>query len=157
MVENNENNYDNIYNRNQIWKSNITKKNNYINKINETNEQKYSFAPNINKNKNIKTIFKENEYSDYWLKHNKYYIHRRLKFINNDNRNINPINSYLLRLKGKKGNIPKTERNKNNSTLDFIENKTDTKININYIKQLLHEELQNTKSDEEDEINQEIY
>ena len=80
-----------------------------------------------------------------------------MKFINNDNRNINPINSYLLRLKGKKGNISKIERNKINNTLDFIENKTDTKININYIKQLLHEELQNTKSDEEDEINQEIY
>ena len=82
-----------------------------------------------------------------------------MKFINynKDNRNINPINSYLLRLKEKKGNISKIERNKNNNTLDFTENKTDIKFNVNYIKQLLHEELQNTKSDEEDEINQEIY
>ena len=30
IVENNENNYDSIYNRNQIWKNNISKKNYFV-------------------------------------------------------------------------------------------------------------------------------
>ncbi len=69
------------------------------------------------------------------------------------------MNSYLLNLKIKNGNFDKGHRNKvNNNTLDFSDQKTDNKININYIKKLLHEELQKTKSDdEEDEKNQENF
>ena len=153
-----ENNFDNIYNRNKNWKNNISKKNEFINKINNKEEEKYSFIPNINKNKNIGLIFKDNNYSHYWLKHNKYYIHRHLKFINNkDNLNninqINPINSYLSNVKGKNNYLTKINRNKVNNTLNS-EQISEAKVNINYIKKLLHEELQNTKSDEEDEINE---
>ena len=103
-------------------------------------------------------MFQDNNYSHYWLKHNKYYIHRHLKFINNkDNLNnikqINPINSYLSNVKGKNNYLTKNNRNKVNNTLNS-EQRSEAKVNINYIKKLLHEELQNTKSDEEDEINE---
>ena len=152
---NDENNFDTIYNRSKKWKNNISKKNEFINKINDKEEQKYSFIPNINKSKNINLIFKDNNYSNYWLKHNKSYINRRLKFINNniDNlNNTNPFNSYLSNLKERNGYSSNINGNKANNTLDS-EQKTEAKININYIKKLLHEELQNTKSEDEDEIN----
>ncbi len=44
-----------------------------------------------------------------------------------------------------------------NNSLDFIEQRIPIKININYIKKMLHEELQNTKSDDENESNQYLY
>ena len=98
--------------------------------------------PNINK-LNIKTIFKDNDYSKFWLKKNKYYINQRLKNINcKNNRKKNTIDFQLLNL-NEKSNI-----NKLNNSLENTQ-RIPVKININYIKKLLHEELQNTKSDEE--------
>ena len=45
---------------------------------------------------------------------------------------------------------------KNNNSTDLNDHRIPHKMNINYIKNLLHLELQNTKSDE-DEIQQEKY
>ena len=42
----------------------------------------YYFTYKFNNIKDIKTIFKDNEYSKFWVMRNKYYINRRLKNIN---------------------------------------------------------------------------
>lgn len=141
-------NEDNIYNRNQKWKNLISKRNNIIKK--EDKYEKFSFAPDINKIKNINLIFKDNSYSNYWLKHNKFYISRRLKFINNNQNNITISNYYLSNTRNRK----KISIEKINHSLDNNDRKIKEKLNINYIKKLLHEELQSTKLDDlEEEIN----
>lgn len=147
------NNYETIYSRGLQWRNNICKKNLFIKKDNEDDE-KFSFKPNINKTQNIGKVFQDNNYSDYWIKHNKDYIYRRLKNINKDKKDMNTFNSYLLNLKLINENSSKKEKNKNNRTFDINinEQKVGQKININYIKKLLHEELQNTKSEDEDGI-----
>ena len=148
---------DNYFEKNQKKQNEIYKQNNFINKYNyndndNDNEKKCPFIPNINKIKDIKTIFKDNIYSKFWVMRNKKYINRRLKNINNKKNitNINENHINLFHLKDKLKN------NKNNNSLDLNDHKNSHKININYIKKLLHEELQNTKSDE-DEIEQEKY
>ena len=151
--------YDNIYNRNQKWQNNVSKKKNFIKLVNKS-EEKCSFIPSVNKKKNLNLIFQDSDYYNYWLKRNKYYIHRHLKFINcnkniNDNNNNN--NNIELLIKNNDDLIKKNNKNKMNNSLDFIEQRIPTKININYIKKMLHEELQNTKSDDENESNQYLY
>ena len=134
------------YNNRYIHRiKNINKNQNLNYKKEKNNYEKaenFSFMPNINK-LNIKTIFKDNDYSKFWLKKNKYYINQRLKNINcKNNRKKNTIDFQLLNL-NEKSNI-----NKLNNSLENTQ-RIPVKININYIKKLLHEELQNTKSDEE--------
>ena len=143
---------DSIYSRNQKWKNVVFNKKKII-KL-EDKEEKFPFAPDINKGKNINLIFKDNDYSNYWLRHNKLYINRRLRCINN-NQNTNnaaTINSYLSNMgdKNHKRNI-----DQNNHSLDNNDQREERKIDINYIKKLLHEELQNTKNEdiEDEEIN----
>jgi len=78
---------------------------------------------NINK-LNIKTIFKDNDYSKFWLKKNKYYINQRLKNINcKNNRKKNTIDFQLLNL-NEKSNI-----NKLNNSLENTQ-RIPVKINI---------------------------
>lgn len=140
ILENEPNDYDSFYNRNILWQNNISKRNNYINK----DEEKYSFKPKINKKKNLSLIFMDNDYSDYWLRHNKHYIYHRLKFINYKENKIY-LNSSTLR----ENYISQYLNNNKESNLLNLNNNKRIKININYIKRLLHEELQNTKSDDE--------
>ena len=147
---------DNIYNRNQKWQNNVSKKKNFIKLVNKSDE-KYSFIPSVNKKKNLNLIFGDKDYYNYWLKRNKHYIHRHLKFIN-CNKNINDNNNNIeLLAKNNDDLIKKNNKNKMNNSLDFIEQRIPIKININYIKKMLHEELQNTKSDDENESNQYLY
>jgi len=148
-VANNREDYnDSIYKRNQMWKENVTKRNKYYNNVNKKDNEKYSFAPNINKKQNFISMFKDNEYSNYWLKHNKYYIHRRLKYINNNRNNISSLNPYCLTLK-ENNNLLNKRYDKNNINHNTQINQK--KININYIKKLLREELQNIEIDDNNE------
>ena len=148
---NKDDNYDSIYKRNQLWKENVTKKNNYYNNVNKKDDEKYSFVPNINKKPNFSSMFKDSQYSNYWLKHNKYYIHRRLKFINYNKNNISSLNSCCLTLRDNNDLLNKKygENRINNAEPNLqIAQK---KININYIKKLLREELQNIEIDDNKE------
>jgi len=148
VTNNKEDNNDSIYKRNQMWKEKVTKRNKYYNNVNKKDNEKYSFAPNINKKQNFISMFKDNEYSNYWLKHNKYYIHRRLKYINNNRNNISSLNSYCLTLK-ENNNLLNKRYDKNNVNPNMQINQK--KISINYIKKLLREELQNINIDDNNE------
>ena len=150
FTNNKEDNCDTIYKRNQLWKENVTKRNNYYNNVNKKTDEKYSFAPNINKKQNLVSMFKDNEYSNYWLKHNKYYIHRRLKFINNNKNNISALNSCCLTLRDNNSIL-----NKKNGENKIVVNPNQIiqkNININYIKKLLREELQSIEIDDNNDI-----
>ena len=151
VANNKEDNCDSIYKRNQLWKENFTKKNNYYNNVNKKSDEKYSFAPNINKKQNLISMFKDNEYSHYWLKHNKYYIHRRLKFINHNKNNISNINSCCLTLKDNNDLLNKKYGENRINNVNPNVQIAQKKININYIKKLLREELQNIEIDDNNE------
>ena len=148
VANNKEDNNDSIYKRNQLWKENVAKRNNYYNNVNKIGDEKYSFAPNINKKQNLISMFKDNEYSNYWIKHNKYYIRRRLKFINLNRNNVSSVNSCSLTFRDNNDLLNK-KYGKNNVNPNVQINQK--KININYIKKLLREELQNIEIDDNNE------
>jgi hypothetical protein len=151
VANNKKDNRANIYKRNQLWKESVTKKNNYYNNVNKKGDEKYSFVPNINKKQNFITMFKDNEYSNYWLNHNKFYIHRRLKFINHNKNNISSLNSCYLTLKDNNDLLNKKYGENRINYLNPNVQIAPKKVNINYIKKLLREELQNIEIDDNNE------
>lgn len=125
-----------FYEKNIKWLNRIKGKQARARQIEEINKCDYTFQPSIIENAKIDDLFNNQERLSIWIKYNRLYLSRHMNKNKSTLQNKNKVRLSNPKILNGQPNIPKTT------------------ISVNRSMDLLHQELQNTAlDDEEDDFN----